>query len=116
MDEGWIYCMTNECMPGLVKVGHTTNDPRERAAQLYTTGVPAEFRVEFAKRVKNHVTREKMLHTLLERHFERPNPNREFFRCSSDDVYQFFELIDGTYLVDADKPDRYNLRRFARET
>ena len=120
MDEdissGWIYCMTNECMPGLVKVGQTSNHPADRAAQLYTTGVPCEFRIEFAKRVKNYVAREKLLHSMLEKHFERPNPNREFFKCSSEDVYPFFELMDGMYLETADKPDRYNLRRFTRDT
>ena len=108
--------MTNECMPSLVKIGQTSNHPYERAAQLYTTGVPCEFRIEFAKRVKNYVSREKLLHAMLEKHFERPNPSREFFRCSSEDVYPFFELMDGMYLESADKPDRYNLRRFARDT
>lgn len=116
MDEGWIYCMSNECMPGLVKVGQTANDPTERAAQLYTTGVPCEFRVEFAKRVKNYVAREKLLHSILEKHFGRPNASREFFKCNSDEVYPFFELMDGVYMEDADKPDRYNLRRFTRRT
>ena len=115
-DEGWIYCMSNECMPGIVKIGQTYNHPTERAAQLYTTGVPCEFRVEFAKKVKNYVAREKMLHSLLEKHFDRPNPNREFFKCNSEDVHPFFELMDGVYMDDAYKPDRYNLRRFARRT
>ena len=58
-DEGWIYCMSNQWMPDLVKVGQTGGHPYERAAQLYTTGVPCEFRVEFAKKVKNYVEREK---------------------------------------------------------
>ena len=111
-DIGWIYCMSNPAMPGLVKVGQTGGDPRERAAQLYTTGVPFEFHVEFAKRVKNYIAREKLLHDLLEKHFERPNPSREFFRCSSSDVFEFFELIDGEYLDQADRPDPLNLRRF----
>jgi hypothetical protein len=103
-------------MPDLVKVGQTGNNPHERAAQLYTTGVPSEFRVEFAKKVKNYVEKEKQLHALLEKHFERPNKNREFFKCSSADVHEFFELIDGEYLEKADKPDPHNLRRFARST
>jgi hypothetical protein len=101
-------------MPDLVKVGQTGGNPYERAAQLYTTGVPCEFRVEFAKKVKNYVEREKQIHVLLEKHFERPNKNREFFKCSSADVHEFFELIDGEYLDKADKPDPYNLRRFAK--
>ena len=115
-EEGWIYCMSNQWMPDLVKVGQTGGNPHERASQLYTTGVPCEFRVEFAKKVKNYVEKEKQLHALLEKHFERPNKNREFFKCSSRDVHEFFELIDGEYLEKADKPDPHNLRRFARST
>ena len=112
MCEGWIYCMSNKWMPSLVKVGQTSGDPHERASQLYTTGVPDKFNVEFAKKVKNHTQKEKMIHALLEKHFERPTPGREFFKCTSEDVFQFFELIEGTYLDRADKPDPDDLRKF----
>jgi hypothetical protein len=112
MEVGWIYCMSNPSMPDLVKVGQTGGDPRERASQLYTTGVPTEFVVEFAKRVRNYTEKEKMLHTLLEKHFARPNKSREFFRCSSADVFEFFELIEGQYLEEADRPNSFNLRKY----
>ena len=113
--EGWVYCLSNQSMPGLVKVGQTGGDPRDRAASLYTTGVPSEFNVEFAKKVPNYIKKEKMLHILLSKHFERPNGSREFFRCSSSDVYEFFELMEGEYLDKADKPDPFNLRQFSRD-
>jgi hypothetical protein len=93
-------------------VGQTAGDPHERASQLYTTGVPDKFNVEFAKKVKDHTKKEKMIHSLLEKHFERPTPGREFFKCSSADVFEFFELIEGTYLVNADRPDPGGLRQF----
>ena len=41
--------MSNPAMPGLVKVGFTTDTPDVRARELYTTGVPLPFKVEFAK-------------------------------------------------------------------
>lgn len=107
--------MSNPWMPDLVKVGQTAEDPRERASQLYTTGVPAEFIVEFAKKVRNYTEKEKQLHSLLEKLYERPNPRREFFKCKSSDVFELFELIDGTYLDKADRPNPHNLRRFAFE-
>jgi hypothetical protein len=111
--EGWLYCMSNSCMPGLVKVGQTKHDPSERALQLYTTGVPEPFHVEFAKKVKDYLRKEKQIHALLEKYFERMN-GREFFRCKSSDVYELFELMDGEYHVDQNRPDPYNLRQYER--
>ena len=114
--DGWIYCMSNPSMPGLVKVGQTGKDPRERASELYTTGVPTEFRLEFAKKVRDYTQKEKQLHTLLAKLYERPNNSREFFRCSSSDVHELFELIDGVYLDAHATPDPHDLRKFARTT
>ena len=111
--SGWIYCLSNEWMPELVKVGQTVNDPVFRASQLYTTGVPSPFRVEFAKKVSDHIKKEKQLHDLLEKHFSRPNPNREFFKCTSADVFAFFELIEGVYMEGHHSPDPNDLRKFS---
>ena len=49
-----VYVLTNPAMPGLVKIGYTTQeDAGGRLAQLYTTGVPVPFTLEFACRVPN---------------------------------------------------------------
>ena len=46
--EGWVYVLTNEAMPGIVKVGHTMNDPVIRAETLSgDTGVPLPFDVAY---------------------------------------------------------------------
>ena len=42
----YVYILSNESMPGLLKIGYTSCDPRKRAAELFTTGVPEPFRVE----------------------------------------------------------------------
>ena len=55
-EAGLIYVLTNEAMPGLVKIGITGSDPNSRADQLYTTGVPVPFTVEFAGEVPNSTT------------------------------------------------------------
>jgi len=44
------------------------------------------------------------LHMLLEKYSERVNANREFFRISIEDVRLFFDLIDGDYWNELDKP------------
>ena len=33
--EGWVYILTNEAIPGLVKIGYTMKDPAIRAEDLY---------------------------------------------------------------------------------
>ena len=41
---GWVYILTNKAMPGLVKIGLTTRDLEEWAAELLgATGVPLPF-------------------------------------------------------------------------
>ena len=95
--SGWLYCLSNSSMPGLLKIGQTKNEPKVRAEQLQTTGVPLPFKIEFAKYVKDYVKKEKILINLLEKYYERINPKREFFKISKDEVYTFFELLDGEY-------------------
>jgi T5orf172 domain len=44
---GFVYVLSNEAMPGIVKVGMTTKLAEDRAKQLRGTGVPLPFHVEF---------------------------------------------------------------------
>lgn len=47
--EGWVYVLSNPCMPGIYKIGMTTTSPEVRARELSSaTGVPAPFKVEAA--------------------------------------------------------------------
>jgi hypothetical protein len=98
--DGWIYCLSNPCMPGILKVGMTERTPEERIKELYTTGVALPFKVEFAKKVKDPKRKEATLHTLLEQYTDRINPRREFFRVSPEEVMKFFDLMDGEMLTD----------------
>ena len=50
---GVIYIFSNPAMPGLVKLGKTTN-LSERLKSLDGTGVPVPFQCVFAKRVGNY--------------------------------------------------------------
>lgn len=43
-----VYVLSNEAMPGLVKIGRTSQEPAQRLRNLYTTGVPLPFKCEYA--------------------------------------------------------------------
>lgn len=45
--RGWVYIITNKSMPGLVKIGYTMKDPELRAAELYNTGSPHPYKVDY---------------------------------------------------------------------
>ena len=95
---GYIYCLSNEYMNGILKIGMTTTTtPIIRANQLYTTGVPCKFKVEFGKKVKDPKNTEIRIHTILS---NRRLPSREFFEISKEDVRRIFEQFEGEWWSD----------------
>lgn len=80
MDGGYIYFLTNKSMPGLVKIGHTTQDVESRVRQLNSTGVPSPFLLAACVWVGDSAQVEATLHALLADH--RHSANREFFEGS----------------------------------
>lgn len=79
-----VYVMTNESMPGVVKIGRTTGSASARADSLRSTGVPSPFHVHYAAYVNNAPRVEKMMHDKFNRH--RVDDSREFFRINADTV------------------------------
>ena len=65
--EGWVYVLTNEAMPGLVKVGYTMKDPAIRAEDLSKeTGIPMPFVVTYKALVVSPRDVEQLVHEDLE--------------------------------------------------
>jgi hypothetical protein len=88
-----VYIFTNEGMPGLCKIGYTTrNDVKERAKELYTTGVPYPFQIYYACQVVNGKNIEKILHKLFDEF--RVNHNREFFEIDPEKVILALQLAN----------------------
>jgi len=98
--SGYVYCLSNPCMPGILKIGMTQDDPETRAAELSgATGVPLPFRVEISKRVARPFEKEQAMHELLSALGFRVNDKREFFNCPMGIVDRLFALIDGTDVI-----------------
>ena len=102
MTDGYLYCFSNQSMPGILKVGMTERTPEIRLNEANSSDTwrpPTPYKIEFAKKVLNPKQKETTLHNLLSQYTERINPKREFFRVSSEEVKTFFDLIDGDLWV-----------------
>jgi len=85
--------LTNECMPGLVKIGMTSReDLDDRLKELYTTGVPVPFECVYACKVGRFQELEKALHEAFEP--QRVNANREFFRIKPSQAIGILKLFN----------------------
>jgi hypothetical protein len=78
--KGWVYVISNQAMPGVVKVGYSTKDPELRASELNNTGAPHPYVVEYEALVEEPRDIEQRVHRNLSGHRE----GREWFRCSPE--------------------------------
>lgn len=88
MSAGYVYVLSNESMPGVVKIGRSKNGGRVRAKQIYSgaTGVPSPFKMEFELWAEHCESLEVEVHDLLWQ--ERVSNDREFFKLDVDEAIQ----------------------------
>ena len=97
----WIYILSNETMPGLVKIGFTKNKPSERVKQINAaTGVALDFKVEWAYPCFNAHDLEKEIHYYLEGEGFRVNKKKEFFNISLEQARSVVERIGEPYKME----------------
>ena len=89
MSRGYVYILTNEAMPGLVKIGKTTRSVEQRAAELTHTGIPFPFDVAFQVLSPDCSELEQWVHAQLSDC--RVNAQREFFLCDVDKAERVVE-------------------------
>lgn len=87
--KGWVYVITNEAMPGIVKVGYTLKDPDIRARNLNHTGSPTPYVVDYELLVENPKAIEKATHELLAAKRE----GKEWFKCTSEEAIAAIKQI-----------------------
>ena len=92
-NKGIVYVLTNERMPGLVKIGMTTRESiNARMKELYTTGVPVPFECAYACEVDDCRNVERALHIAF-----GPNriaANREFFDIEIEQAIVILKLLE----------------------
>lgn len=91
--SGIVYVLTNEAMPGLVKIGKT-KDIKGRLKNLYKTGVPVPFDCAYACEVEDMDKVESALHKAFEpSRLNRLNrKKREFFAIEPEQAMAILEL------------------------
>ncbi len=90
-----VYILTNQSMPGLIKIGITERKVEERMRELYSSSaVPLPFECYFALEVKDAKIVEKKIHHGFDDY--RINENREFFEIDPDKAKSILSLVEGT--------------------
>lgn len=97
--RGWICIITNKAMPNLVKIGHSTKDPRLLAAELSHTDSPHPYIVEFGTLVKKPHEIEQKINSALKNEHE----GKEWFRCSFAHAVQTVRSVIGDSAVPANQ-------------
>lgn len=90
--NGYLYVITNQGMPGLVKVGYCTTHPNTRAERMNDTNNPYPFVVDRFVESNDPEHHEKRAHENLKRHRVPrcyvKGVGVEWFECSTDIAYE----------------------------
>ena len=87
-----IYILTNEAMPGYIKIGKTQTSVDQRILELSrSSAVPLPFECYYAAKVADMDKVEAALHDAFGDH--RINPRREFFNISPERVVAILKLL-----------------------
>jgi hypothetical protein len=94
---GIVYILTNEAMPGYIKIGKTGGEVASRIRQLDNTSVPLPFEVFYARRVSDAGFVERRLHNAFAD--TRVRKLREFFTVDPERVKAALEIAPGEEVV-----------------
>lgn len=104
MVKGYVYCLSNPSFPkNTHKIGFTTKPPTRRALELFQTGLPTPFKIEFSKKVKDCRETESRLHCYFRK--QRINEDREFFDVPLAKIRFQFQKTKGVWWYEATTPE-----------
>jgi hypothetical protein len=89
--HGYVYVLSNQGMPGLLKIGYTDRSPKLRAAELFSTGHAHAFVIEAWWLIAGDARHaEAIVHKQLEGF--RASSDREFFRLDPGNALREIEM------------------------
>lgn len=98
--RGSVYLIVNDLIRGRVKIGYTTRDPIERAAELVTTGTTGTFVVIYEAMVRNPYAVEQAVHRRLKKH----NCGLEWFEVCPNQAKEEIWGVAGEVLYENTMP------------
>ena len=90
-----VYVLSNEAMPRMLKIGHTTNDVGKRMGELYSTGVPLPFKCVKSLKLRTAAQARELeaaLHLTFSK--DRVNDKREFFRINEEQATAILDYLN----------------------
>lgn len=95
MTDGYLYCFSNESIPGILIIDITERTPEIEFNEANTNKwkPPAPYKIEIAKKISNLKKHENTIHKLLE--LNSKIINLKHFKMSIEEVKLLFDLIDG---------------------
>ena len=98
---GFVYCMSNPCMPGVFKIGMTTRSPMERCDELSnSTSAPMPFALLCYAEVLDPREVELHMHEMFQG--DRVSRGREFFSARFDDINTAIRLSSRNFCLTHD--------------
>lgn len=92
--NGYIYVVSNPSYrDNIFKIGITTRSIEVRLKELYTTGVPGPFKLEYEKYVHNPEQVEKTIHNILTVNGFRYQDNREYFNVDLRVIKMMLDMV-----------------------
>jgi hypothetical protein len=89
--EEIIYILTNDAMPGFIKIGKTSVGIEQRIKDLDNTSTPLPFQCFYAAKVNKADFIERQIHYIFGE--QRVRNNREFFQVDPNRVKAAIELV-----------------------
>jgi hypothetical protein len=97
-ERGYVYILTNELLPGILKIGFTTKSPYERVKEINSaTGVITPFQLTYVYECVNPYNLEQEIHKELQAKGLRVNNKREGFQLPINETISLIEHLGEKY-------------------